>query len=115
MGFNPGTFQLRFGAEKVARDLQAYVCAVCESRGSGELFCNARTNDIKSLFEGLHKLGPKIVVITDGPNGAYASDGMNQLFYAALSGSEAADFAHRRGRCIFHGIFLRLDLWIVGA
>jgi sugar/nucleoside kinase (ribokinase family) len=25
-------------------------------------------------------LGPKVVVITDGPAGAYASDGMNQYF-----------------------------------
>ena len=31
--------------------------------------------DIHDLFDHLHKLGPKIVVITDGPNGAYASDG----------------------------------------
>ena len=34
--------------------------------------------DIKTLFEGMHKLGPKVVVITDGPKGAYASDGVNR-------------------------------------
>ena len=35
---------------------------------------------MKILFKGLHKLGPKIVAITDGPDGAYASDGKNQYY-----------------------------------
>lgn len=34
----------------------------------------------KDLLEKLHELGPKIVVITDGKNGAYASDGKNTYF-----------------------------------
>ena len=34
----------------------------------------------KLLFRGLHKLGPRIVAITDGPDGAYVSDGENQYF-----------------------------------
>jgi sugar/nucleoside kinase (ribokinase family) len=29
--------------------------------------------NLNDLFDRLHKLGPKIVVITDGPHGAYAS------------------------------------------
>ena len=32
-------------------------------------------DSIKDLADGLHELGCKIVVITDGPNGAYASEG----------------------------------------
>jgi ribokinase len=28
----------------------------------------------------IHQLGPKIIVITDGPKGAYASDGVNAWF-----------------------------------
>src|SRR3989338_2580081 len=31
--------------------------------------------DVKKLLSGIHELGPKIAVITDGPNGAYAHDG----------------------------------------
>ena len=30
-------------------------------------------DDLQSLAEGLHELGPEIAVITDGPNGSYAS------------------------------------------
>ncbi len=37
-------------------------------------------NDIHDLLDKLHALGPQVVVITDGPKGAYASDGMKRLF-----------------------------------
>ena len=30
---------------------------------------------VEDLLDSLHRLGPKIVVVTDGPDGAYASDG----------------------------------------
>src|SRR5690606_27372001 len=33
------------------------------------------TADIKELLAGIRALGPKIAVITDGPEGAYVSDG----------------------------------------
>ncbi|MGC1176539.1 MAG: carbohydrate kinase family protein, partial [Candidatus Saccharimonadales bacterium] len=36
-------------------------------------------DDLQDLFNRLHSLGPKIVVITDGPNGAYTSDGHERL------------------------------------
>ena len=35
--------------------------------------------DIDDLFNHLHALGPHLVVITDGPHGAYASDGDNRF------------------------------------
>ncbi len=33
------------------------------------------TQSVPKLMAGLHELGPKIVVITDGPKGSFASDG----------------------------------------
>ena len=36
-------------------------------------------HDIHDLINKLHELGPKIVVLTDGPNGAYASDSENRF------------------------------------
>ena len=36
-------------------------------------------NNINDLFDHLHALGPKTVVITDGPAGAYASDGTHRF------------------------------------
>jgi ribokinase len=35
--------------------------------------------DVHDLINHLHALGPKIVVVTDGPKGAYASDGPNRF------------------------------------
>jgi sugar/nucleoside kinase (ribokinase family) len=36
--------------------------------------------DIKELLRALHASGPKLVLITDGPNGAYSFDGNEMLF-----------------------------------
>ena len=73
MGFNPGTFQLRFGA-KALRDIYKHTYALFVNREEAAFILGTKKEDIKFLFKGLHKLGPKIVVITDGPLGAYASD-----------------------------------------
>jgi sugar/nucleoside kinase (ribokinase family) len=35
--------------------------------------------DVRTLLEKMHGLGPKIVIITDGTNGMYASDGTDLL------------------------------------
>lgn len=79
MGFNPGTFQLRFGAEKL-REIYRHTYVLFVNREEAALILRTKSEDVKTLFKGLHKLGPKVVVITDGPAGAYASDGMNQYF-----------------------------------
>lgn len=79
MGFNPGTFQLELGKKKLKRIYEhTYVLFI--NREEGEQILGTKDSDIKLLFGGLHKLGPKIIVITDGPKGSYASDGVNQYF-----------------------------------
>lgn len=80
MGFNPGTFQLRFGAEKL-KDIYEHTYALFLNREEAEAVLKKKEGtDIHALFAGLHRLGAKIVVITDGPGGAYASDGNAQYF-----------------------------------
>jgi sugar/nucleoside kinase (ribokinase family) len=58
------------------------------------LFCNlieakrileTEDGDIIKLMAGLRKLGPKIVVLTDGLDGAYADDGTDVLFVPVYS------------------------------
>lgn len=84
MGFNPGTFQLKLGAAKLKKIYRhTHVLFVNREEAARILRVNLSTSsrsNIKKLFKGLHKLGPKIVAITDGPDGAYASDGANQYF-----------------------------------
>jgi len=74
MGFNPGTFQLAFGPQRL-REVYKHTYVLFLNREEGELVAGKREGTpIPELFDALHKLGPKIVVITDGPVGAYASD-----------------------------------------
>jgi ribokinase len=79
MGFNPGTFQLRFGAEKL-REIYRHTYVLFVNREEAEFILHRKNEDNMPLFDGLHKLGPKIVVITDGPKGAYVSDGACRYF-----------------------------------
>ena len=71
MTFQPGTYQMKLGYEhlKEIYELTEYFfCNVEES----QRILKTTEKDIKKLLTGIHELGPKIVFITDGPDGAYA-------------------------------------------
>ncbi len=77
--FQPGTFQIKLGYEEL-KDIYAHTevffCNVEEARlilKTGEL-------EPKNLVKMMTTLGPKIIVVTDGPNGAYVYDGENSWF-----------------------------------
>lgn len=77
LAFQPGTFQMAAGAHRLKRIYERSEVLIL-NREEAVLVGGGNHEDMNDLFEHLHKLGPKIVVITDGPNGAYASDGTNQ-------------------------------------
>lgn len=78
LAFQPGTFQIEMGAKRLAALYkQAEVLAV--NREEAVLISGGNYKDVDDLFDRLHALGPKIVVISDGPDGAYASDGTQRL------------------------------------
>lgn len=79
MGFNPGTFQLKLGAGKL-REIYRRTYVLFVNREEAQRILGIKNSNIRVLFQGLHKLGPKIVAITDGPAGAYASDGKHHYF-----------------------------------
>ncbi len=74
IGFNPGTFQIKLGAERLAR-IYKRTHVLFVNREEAQHILATEERDIKALSKRLHALGPKIVVITDGPEAAYASDG----------------------------------------
>lgn len=76
LAFQPGTFQMELGAERLKRLYERSEVLIL-NREEAALVSGGDHNDIKDLFEHLHRLGPRILVITDGPKGAYASDGEN--------------------------------------
>lgn len=77
--FQPGTFQIDFGAERLKR-LYARAQVLLVNREEATEICAGNHADINDLFQKLHALGPEVVCITDGPAGAYASDGHRILF-----------------------------------
>lgn len=72
--FQPGTFHFKWGVEKLAGIYQRSHI-VFMNREEAAVVTGKDVTSIPELAHALHELGPKIVVITDGPNGAYASDG----------------------------------------
>lgn len=78
LAFQPGTFQMSAGTERLKRIYQRSEVLVL-NREEAVLVGGGNYDDLHDLFNCLHALGPRIVVITDGPNGAYASDGENRF------------------------------------
>lgn len=75
--FQPGTFQLEVGPRRLKR-IYARSEVLAVNREEAVIISGGNRADIHDLFERLHGLGPKIVVISDGHDGAYASDGTDR-------------------------------------
>ena len=74
LAFQPGTFQIEAGIKRLKKIYElSEVLAV--NREEATTISSGDHHDINDLFDKLHALGPKIVLISDGHAGAYASDG----------------------------------------
>lgn len=78
LAFQPGTFQMKAGTKRLHRIYERSELLVL-NREEAALVGGGNHEDLNDLFDKLHALGPKIVVITDGPAGAYASDGAGRF------------------------------------
>lgn len=72
LAFQPGTFHFKWGAEKL-KDVYKRSHIVMLNREEAVDVTGRSYDSLRDLANGLHDLGPQIVVITDGPNGSYAS------------------------------------------
>lgn len=77
--FQPGKAEIKLGAEKLSRFYKRADIFFCNVEEAGAIL-GLDTLGVPELLKRMHDLGPKIVVITDGPNGAYAYDGENSWF-----------------------------------
>ncbi len=83
LAFQPGTFQMKLGALKlkeIYKRTEIFFSNVEESRKILTNILNRKEKNIGELLKGIHLLGPKIVCLTDGPNGAYVFDGESMWF-----------------------------------
>lgn len=78
LAFQPGTFQIAAGKERLAR-LYRETDIVLMNREEAVQVTGGNYDDLHDLINKLHELGPQVVCVTDGPAGAYASDGQNRL------------------------------------
>ena len=74
LAFQPGTFQIKLGAERL-KQLYSHTEVLACNKEEAQLISGNTSTEVAELARALHKLGPKQVVITDGPKGSFASDG----------------------------------------
>jgi sugar/nucleoside kinase (ribokinase family) len=79
LAFQPGTFQMEAGVRRLKR-LYKRASILVLNREEAALVGGGKHDDMHDLFDKLHELGPQVIVITDGPDGAYGSDGRQRLF-----------------------------------
>lgn len=78
LAFQPGTYQMEAGVDHM-RPMYARTEVLILNKEEAALVSGGNKEDVHDLMNRLHELGPKIVVITDGPAGAYASDGTKRV------------------------------------
>lgn len=79
LAFQPGTYQMKFGREKLAGIYKRTEVFFC-NKEEAQRILEIAEHDPKKLMVGIASLGPRIVGLTDGPNGAYAYDGTRAWF-----------------------------------
>ncbi len=75
LSFQPGTYQIKFGKNALAKIYERAEILAC-NKEEAQTITEQKNDDPKVLANALSALGPKKVLLTDGPRGAYLlSDG----------------------------------------
>ena len=88
LAWNPGATQITAGKNKLENTLKNTEILIINKDEAIELVQNDEDlkldfneiNDVEILAKNIKNWGPKIIVITDGPEGAYVYDGENVLY-----------------------------------
>jgi ribokinase len=75
--FQPGTFQMSLGTEALKGIYERTHLFFCNVEEAKRILKTEET-DIKTLMSKLAEMGPKIVVLTDGPKGSYVHDTLSK-------------------------------------
>ena len=82
VAFNPGQENIKDNLGKI-KEVIAQTEVLFVNRDEATEIVNKNSDGIKMLFHNLLGLGAKVVVITDGKDGAYVSDGEKIIFAEA--------------------------------
>jgi ribokinase len=81
--FQPGTFQIKLGYEALKDLYQVTEIFFCNKEEAQEIL-NTTEQHVPTLLRKFKELGPKLPVITDGPNGAYVVDEFDQAWFMPM-------------------------------
>jgi ribokinase len=70
LAFQPGTFQMKFGTQALKDIYERTEIFFCNLEEAQRIL-KIESEDVLTLSKGIKALGPKMVVISDGPKGAY--------------------------------------------
>jgi len=90
LAFQPGTFQMKLGIDilkSIYEHTEVFFCNLEEA----QRILKTEESDVKKLMDGINELGPKIVIITDGINGAYAKDTDGTYYFMPIYPKEAIE------------------------
>jgi len=77
LAFQPGTFQMRLGYEKLSQLYSRCDILICNMQ-EARLILKTNEREPGVLLRRFKSIGPKIVCITDGPKGAYTIGGLDK-------------------------------------
>lgn len=83
IAFQPGTFQIKLGKEKLAEVYAATEIFFC-NKEEAQTILGSTSSDLKELMAGIKALGPTIVVVTDGPNGSNILDAEGTAWHVPM-------------------------------
>lgn len=79
LAFQPGTFQINLGYDNLKEIYEQTDLFFCNKEEAQKIL-ETEESDMKKLLSMFREKGPKTILITDGPNGAYAHDGKKYFF-----------------------------------
>lgn len=82
IAFNPGTHQMKLGREKLM-PLLGKTSVLFLNREEAAGILGIDNNDVKEIIRRFHEIGVPIMILTDGPDGSYVSDGQ-LIWYAGI-------------------------------
>lgn len=85
LAYNPGKIQIKCN-KKTCIDLFTYTHVLFTNVEEAQLIVGTKTTTIDTLLDKLKKMGPHIVVITDGKNGSYACGEADHYYCPILEG-----------------------------
>lgn len=92
LAFNPGTLQINSGEKNIQNVLSLTdILFVNKEEAMTILNIKNQISNIDELLKNLQKIGPKIVIITDGKNGSYSIDALGNILKKGIIQTEVVE------------------------